>query len=430
MSRRQQVDDLIWDLVTAGKTIRHIIKTAKVGQKRVYEVIESRRNGITEIPDKSLGRPTLLTSQLCHYIDFYTLLDAKLSNTQLKNLLYQQHSIDVSESTINRGRHLLKFCFKPPKIKQALTDDQIILRQQWLEDFKNNKNIYKNLIFTDESRFCEESDSRWVWRRRSEWNESSFATKSKFKTSIMVWGGIGVGYKSPLAIFDNSVNSQSYILKLKEINFFADLDALFGQRNWTLVQDGAPAHTSESSISQLYDVCNVLPFWPPNSCDLNPIEMLWGAMKRILKTKTIKTKKELIETVYELWDTIPQTTIDAICISFERRLELLERVGCRSIQPFISSRVSDFTRVPSQEMAASRQWSSDEDDLLLRRWHEVGSKWTTMSLYFEGRRPVELKHRVNLLLRSKRLRYPQPRLESMTGHNPLNLEVFLSAFQN
>lgn len=33
-------------------------------------------------------------------------------------------------------------------------------------------------------------------------------------------------------------------------------------------------------------------FWHPNSPDFNPIENLWGAIKRILKRQTFNSKSE------------------------------------------------------------------------------------------------------------------------------------------
>ena len=57
-----------------------------------------------------------------------------------------------------------------------------------------------------------------------------------------------------------------------------------------------------------------------NSPDLNPIEHLWGAIKRILKTKEINSKTELIHYVNEIWESFPQEAIDRLVSSFRVRL--------------------------------------------------------------------------------------------------------------
>ncbi len=50
-------------------------------------------------------------------------------------------------------------------------------------------------------------------------------------------------------------------------------------------QDLAPAHTAKSSKSWLNDHGVGVLDWPANSPDLNPIENLWGIVKRKMRNK-------------------------------------------------------------------------------------------------------------------------------------------------
>ena len=61
------------------------------------------------------------------------------------------------------------------------------------------------------------------------------------------------------------------------------MNAKYGEAKWTLMQDGAPCHTARQTMNWAADnhVC-FLPCWPPNSCDLNPIEQIWGIVKHQL----------------------------------------------------------------------------------------------------------------------------------------------------
>jgi hypothetical protein len=60
---------------------------------------------------------------------------------------------------------------------------------------------------------------------------------------------------------------------------------------WTFQQDGDPAHEKRSTYYELHGLCKFLPKWPPNSPDLNVIEVKWGKMKKLLKKENPKTKK-------------------------------------------------------------------------------------------------------------------------------------------
>ncbi len=82
-------------------------------------------------------------------------------------------------------------------------------------------------------------------------------------------------------------------------------DQLFKDADFIFQQDLAPAHTAKSTKSWLNDHGVGVLDWPANSPDLNPVENIWGIVKRKMRNKRPKNSDELKATVKETWASIP-----------------------------------------------------------------------------------------------------------------------------
>ncbi len=98
-------------------------------------------------------------------------------------------------------------------------------------------------------------------------------------------------------------------------------DQLFKDSDFIFQQDLAPAHTAKSTKSWLNDHGVGVLDWPANSPDLNPIENIWGIVKRKMRNKRPKNADELKATVKETWASIPPQQCHKLITSMSRRIE-------------------------------------------------------------------------------------------------------------
>ncbi len=97
-------------------------------------------------------------------------------------------------------------------------------------------------------------------------------------------------------------------------------DQLFKDADFIFQQDLAPAHTAKSTKSWLNNIGVGVLDWPANSPELNPIENIWGIVKRKVRNKR-PNADELKATVKETWASIPPQQCQKLITSMPRRIE-------------------------------------------------------------------------------------------------------------
>ena len=89
------------------------------------------------------------------------------------------------------------------------------------------------------------------------------------------------------------------------------------------MHDNAPCHRAKIIRDWIDEKqINILE-WPPNSPDLNPIENLFGLLKKKLNKMKIKSKEELKEKIQEIWENFDKELCSRLVNSLPRRLELV-----------------------------------------------------------------------------------------------------------
>ncbi len=87
----------------------------------------------------------------------------------------------------------------------------------------------------------------------------------------------------------------------------------------TFFQHNHPKHTAEMTTALLLKV-KVME-WPRMSPDLNPIEQMWGILKRKVEKHHVSNIQQLRDVIMEAWKRMPATTFSALANSIPRRIK-------------------------------------------------------------------------------------------------------------
>jgi len=228
---------------------------------------------------------------------------------------------NTHHATILRDIHALGF---RSRVRPKVVNDDPAKNALRLSFARSNyRRRCRNILFTDECWVTTNDNTN-----RSEFvcsgHEASLRVHMKrAKCKIMIWGAIGLGYRSELHFVTQSVTSKYYvdnvvpIIKegLKEI-----------QGGGILMHDNARPHSAAATKTALAAEGITALDWPPYSPHLNPIEHLWSALHRRISHRAPETLEELKAAAIECWNGFTVEEIDNYVLSFRGRLMRTVRI--------------------------------------------------------------------------------------------------------
>ncbi len=142
----------------------------------------------------------------------------------------------------------------------------------------------------------------------------------KFPQSVMIWAAMSSAGVGPLCFLKSTDNAAIY-QEILEHFMLPSADKLYGDADFIFQQDLAPAHNAKGTKSWFNDHGVTVLDWPANSPDMNPIENLWGIVKRKMRDTRPNNADDLKATVKETWASIPPQQCHKPITSMPRRIE-------------------------------------------------------------------------------------------------------------
>ncbi len=187
----------------------------------------------------------------------------------------------------------------------------------------SGKSQWSKVLFSDESKFCISFGNQGprVWRKSGEaQNPCCLKSSVKFPQSVMIWAAMSSAGVGPLCFLKSTVNAAIY-QEILEHFMLPSADKLYGDADFIFQQDLAPAHTAKGTKSWFNDHGVTVLDWTANSPDLNPIENLWGIVKRKMRDTRPNNADDLKAAIKATWASIPPQQCHKLITSMPRQIE-------------------------------------------------------------------------------------------------------------
>uniref|UniRef100_A0A3Q3QFG6 Uncharacterized protein n=1 Tax=Monopterus albus TaxID=43700 RepID=A0A3Q3QFG6_MONAL len=225
-------------------------------------------------------------------------LEKLLKQNQFKNVgelhkEWTEAGVKASRATTHQRIKEFGYSCCIPLVKPLLNHRQRQMHLSWTKE-KNNWTVaqWSKVLFADKSKFFISFGNQCprVRRKGGEAHSPSYLKSSvKFPQSVMIWGAMSSAGIGPQCFLQTTVTAPIY-QDILEHFMLPSADQLFKDADFIFQQDLVTAHTAKSTKSWLNGHGVGVLDWPEISPDLNPIENLWGIVKRKMRNETKKCR--------------------------------------------------------------------------------------------------------------------------------------------
>ncbi len=302
---REMSQDLrkkIISLHKKGEGYKKISKALLISQNTVAKVVQTfKKDGTATISQRRPGRRRKLTPRQERLLMRRVEENQHASSLQLSKEVESQTGVTISRDTIRRTLQRNGMYGCRPRKKPLLKPRHKKVSLEFARAHADkDEDYWDSILWSDETKLnvFGTDGFKTVWRRKGEeYKEKCMVPTVKHGGgSVLMWGCMSAAGVGELYFIDGIMNSQMYCFILKE-KMLPSLRAL-GRR--ALFQHD-PKHTSKATVGFLKKNRVKVIQWPSMSPDLNPIEHLWGILKRQVEHHSPSSIQSLKEVILEEW---------------------------------------------------------------------------------------------------------------------------------
>ena len=198
----------------------------------------------------------------------------------------------LSLSTVRRARRDLGWVSTTPKYCQLIREANKEKWLNWCLEVTHEKDAFTDVMWTDERSVQLQCYSLHCYRKKGQ--VKKFKPRPKHLLKVRIWAGISYRGPTQIVIFTGKLCATK-LRKILDAALLPFVRLVYPEQH-RLMQDNDPKHTSH--LAKAYFECNNVKWWktPPESPDLNPVENVWGSMKRFLRDyHKLQNQASLIE---------------------------------------------------------------------------------------------------------------------------------------
>lgn len=316
-------------LLAKGVSVREVAKRTGISKSKVGELRQSMN---LEPSDTKKGRPAKLSEADDRVISRLIRSGKADTAVQVAQHLNNHSGQTLSASTIRRSLKKQGMKAVVKKKKPMLSKFHRKARLAFAEKYKEyTEEDWKQVIWSDESKINRlgSDGQKYTWKRAGEplLDREVIGTKKFGGGNIMVWGCMGWTGVGKMVYVEGKMDAEQYCSILDDgllgtlEKFQLEVEDIIFQ------QDNDPKHTSKLATKWFQDQNITLLSWPAQSPDLNPIEHLWGILKRKIYDYEFPAEgvDEIWQRAAEAWSRITPEEVQNLISSMPRRIAAVIR---------------------------------------------------------------------------------------------------------